>query len=458
MQRKILLIMLLFLSFSFIACGKKDDSQREDIETGEIKEVQTEHKQEKENEDLDIKSDKLSDLYSKEENRSLYMPDDYFYTDETNKIKYERKNIPEFGISALIPEGFKVLSNPELYRENFSSMVSLYGNTEKTKGIQISFYARPEQKKGKEFIQQMFYDDIMNNFSYVDKGSIYTLIALKLGDLEEKYSDKDVYISTINNDYVEMTSPVSGLNNIEGKKLLRWTETPEEFRVTERKGGKTKSFLTFINYGIVFDQGVLTITSAEPGKEELAEDINNIVAESIAYIDKDQTTNIFSNRRSDYKINNMRTLKVPENMKQIKSSSFSSLYISDDADKEKAITKPSYLFTYYQQVQPNNPEILNHFKGLTQFKAEFNQRFSTRKQSDKTGLLAVYQTGDYFRSGASVVEGYYETTVNETDDKGIYKAVYFEDTGEIYVLMMNSDRFTENIREKELSYILEGLL
>lgn len=458
MPKKILIVLLAIISLSFIACGKTDNSQDENIKTGEIKEVNIEEKKEEKDDDLDIESNKLNDLYSQDENKNLYMPEDYFYTDEENQIKYGRKNIPEFGISALIPEGFKVLDKPETYRENFSSMVSLYGNTEQTKGIQISFYARPEQRKGKEFIQQMFYDDIMNNFSYVNGNDVYTLIALKLGDLEEKYSDKNVYISTVNNDYIEMVSPISGLNHVEGKKLLRWTEVPQEFRVLEQKGGKTKSFLTFINYGIVFDQGVLTITNCEPGKEVLAETINNIIAESVAYIDSDQTTQIFSNRREEYEINKLRTLMVPDNMKTVKSSSFSSLYITNDSSKANAIIKPSYLFAYYQKVQPGNPEILKHFKGLSKFKEEFNQRFSTRKQSDTTGLLAVYQTGDYFRSGASVVEGYYQTTVNGTDDKGIYKAIYFEDTGEIYVLMMNSDRFTEKIREKELSYILEGLI
>ena len=457
MKKQKLLYLLLGLSLIPTGCKKSND-QDINIETGDIKEVELEQNEDTEKEEkMYFQDERLTDLYSDDENRDLYIPKDFIYTDEKNKIKYKRKNIPEYGISALIPEGFKPISNVDINKNNFASMVSLYGNTEKTKGIQISFYARPELTKGKNFIQRAFYKDIMDNYSHVYKNDIYKLNALKLNDLEEKYSDEDVYISNINNDYVEMVNPTDGFDNVKGKKLLRWTEKAQEFRMMSKEGAATRSLLTFINYGIVFDEGVITIVNCQPGQEELAEDINNVIAESIAYADIEQNTLIFDNSTREDEIIKGRKLVVAKNLVPVTTTSYSKLYMIDNPLEDNAVMKPTFLFAFYQKVQPNSPDILQHFKGLENFKVEFANRFYNRRKGDKTGPLSLSETEHYYRSGAAISEGYYATTVNKVQDEGIYKAIYFEDTGEIYVLMMNSDKFTEKIKEKELARIIDKI-
>ena len=452
-NKKIALYLLLGLSLT--ACKK--NSQNQDIEMGEIKNIDTTQKEENNKDTLSIENTRLKDLYTNDENRELYMPDNYVYTDEKNNIRYERKNIPEYGISALIPKGFELITDPNLSKANFSSMVSLYGNTEQTKGIQISFYARPEDHKNKNVIKQSFYDDIMANYSYVNRGDIYKLISLKGGELEEFYSDKDIYISTKDDNYIEMIHPVEGLDNTAGEKLLRWTDKPEEFRLLAKDGAITKSIPAYINYGIVFDQGVITMVTFNPDKLELASDINKIVAESIAYMDSEQNSLLFSSKKREDKINDNRKLVMSDNMKKVSSSSYSSLYISDSGNNDTSIMKPTYMFAFYQKVQPHNPEILKYFKGLTQFKIEFASRFSNRQIDASTEEVAITETDHYYRNGSSVSTGYYGAVVNGTKEEGIYYAIYIEDTGEIYVLMMNSDRFTEDIKRKELSRIIDRI-
>lgn len=439
---------LMFVSSIILLSACSGNSQN--IELGKI---ETSANQNAQTVDKDIKfegSRIISDIYQKNSNKEIYLPKQFNFTDK-NGITYKRLNIPEYGISALVPTNFGVYENSKILNSENSSMISIFGKTDQVKNIQISFYSRLDNQKNEAFVQKSFFNDIMDHYVHVRNNNIYRPILFKNGELKSKYSEKNVLIDNSKSDYMELIDGVGGINVSHGKKLLTRTETPSEFRL--KIASKEESYASpnlLINYGIVFDKGTVVITSYYNEQKDIAEEINKVVSESIAYIDVEQTaglsyTQFDSKKIGEYKLN------IPKSFKETSGNIHNSLFIDENIDFN-FISRNNYLFVYHDVVSKNNKSVLDTFNQFENFKNSFMNKFYSVNTNTTQKPIVISELNRYYRRDFTVTEGLYQNITNKSDS-GVYKAFYRESTGEIYVFMMNSSEFTNDIYKQTLNTI-----
>lgn len=443
MKKNKIIVLTLVLATLLSACTNNNQvSQNEDIEKGDIKVVEpTETKENKEHE-VKLKNTALNDLYSRNENKAIYEPKVFSHTDK-NGIRYTRKNIPEYGMSALIPEGFESRYNK--YSSNkFGEMVSVYGNTDSTRGIQITFFSKSTNIKSEKFVQTELYEDIMNRYKYDDGKEVFYPVKFLNGEITPVFGNEDVIVSKPGKDYIELITSAEGFNYSKGKKLISFREIPEALSLNAFQSGSKISFVNKINYGVLFDKATFVMISFDEKNEKIAEEINNIVSASIAYVDIDVSYDIFSNERKSIKLGKGKMVSIPDNFDVPKTNTSNTLLLQSNSEYN-TLSNPVAISIYSDSLNTGNPEVVSNFTGLTKFNRILKSRFD--KPIEHFGSS---ETNRYYRPGKTISEGYYKFIIGNNDESGIYLSQYHEKTGDIEIFFVKSDGFTDEIKLEEL--------
>ena len=451
MKRKSILITFLMIAVFLSGCSD-EISQKEDIKTGDIKDVVIEDfNSDKSGEEPPCANNFLKDLYSRDENREIYIPKEFTYTDK-NGIEYKRRNLPDYGISVLVPKGFKLKEIPTEYlKDKIVPMISVYGTDEKTQGIQLSFFAKSTEAKAKRYIQETMYKDIMDRYIYIADTDTFSPLSLKNGDIEEILGVEKVNISEDGRNYIEIITSKEGVNYKEGRKLKTWREKPEQFRLHDVKRGSIQTALTIFNYGVVFDKATLVITTHDINQESIANEINRVVSESVMYLDTEESYDVFANSYREDSTVARKTVNIPNNFKVTIASPSHMRWVQDIADYN-TLSNQHVIEVFYHKLAKNSPEILDSFHGLQSFKEFMNVRYDSKAEN-----IGFSENSKYYKIGKSLSNGFYQVTMKGIKEEGVYNAVYFENTGELFVFMMNSNEFTRDMKIEELKFIVDSL-
>lgn len=438
-MKKRLKLVLLTVMFTITLSGcLKNNSQNENIKTGEIKISEIEKEPERKF-TYNTSNKQMEKLYSNPKNKELFLPKTFNFIDK-NGLVYKRMNIPEYGISALIPEGFTTVKDKALYASK-NGMVTIIGNTDKTKNIQISFFAKSDTEKNAEYVQKSFFNDIFKHYIHIQNNKMYFPVLLENGKLNNTFTEEDVYISNSLTDYIEMKEPISGLSVSKAKKLLKRTENPTLRLKTDDNGESTSPHI-ILNYTVVFNINVLEVTSYYGNNKDIALEIDNVVSSSIAYLDENQTDGFIGPTSKTDKIGDTKVF-LPEGFEKLRTGDSSTIWINNK-ESSTMLVNPQYIFAYYQKTDKNNKDVLSSFSSFTGFKYTFKNKFGKENSEEISKVIGTHEVNKYYKNGISVSEGYY-TNIQNSSDSGMYKAMYFEELGEIYVFMMNSNSFTNDI-------------
>lgn len=405
--------------------------------------------------------------YQGDLNKELYTPKEMELTD--NGIHYVRQNIETLGLSLLIPEGYEPI--PE---QSGGFIIFTDGTSNSVIPSQFAVAKFQSQRKEKENIQMDLRQKISTNYRYYTPGQMYELMTLRQLSSSEltEVIDEEVEIlldSEYPADRVQLIDESIGSPNLEkSHKLLRWTEQFQTDQLVSVGGtGFTAPITMFINYGVLENDATVVITSTKIDYPKEMEDINRVVAESVALMtDETSTLPVLNNTVESEHF----TLDLPDGAELTQTSGNVNFYTFPNVDSLNPLSQIQIALYDYESMPdfPQAGDLMNAIPYVDAIsKGLVLEEFSQLGQTSKIIQINPKDFGQINESGSEVVRYnavHLARTVNVSDDdlggfkyplpiSGELLSIYRNESGNVYGILVFGPNETADLQNEILNGI-----
>lgn len=398
----------------------------------------------------------LDPVYQDEENLSLFIPNESRFTDDKGVV-YIRKNMPQLGISALIPEKFEMVDDDNGYL------------TFKNNIFSVSFTSIANKNNNPNMLHVFMEDKVRNDFRHYHKEDTFTVAEFELGEQKIEYSDTDVFVRDDGQVYIQAKKAES-LSSSEKVKMI--SNIKQEFaflRMNSLGVDKETAPYSIANTKPIMDYSSLMISNYYGEDIKEANRINDIIAKSVMYIQNDKTFIDIGQSFNEYNFLG-KTIKVPSGFKSTSSginySTFELLVNSNDT----AISGLT-LTIAAEKVSKDNLDVLDVFGMFDNIKASLSNKYAKDLKLYTPGddvILSTYEKRRNVKSSFYETSGEYILIGNKKSNKqdkyiknfrerGLYRSMYLDKDGILLTVFIESptqsfDNYLSNILNSVISF------